>query len=69
MAKIAVRVAGQETTMSLGRAREAVANGTATYVRAPKAKKKATKKAAKKTDAKAVARTQNRSMRGRTATK
>lgn len=73
MAKIAVRDrSGVETTMSLSRAREAVAAGSVTYVKAPKAKKaaakKVAKKATKKTATKSVA-TRNRSMAGRARTK
>lgn len=73
MAKIAVRSPnGQESTMSLGRARDAVAAGLVEYVTAPKAKKaaKATRKtAAKKTARKAPAKKTTRTMRGRTVTK
>lgn len=77
MAKIAVRdlASGTQSSMSLSRAREAVAAGTVAYVKAPakkagkKVAKKATKKAAKKTTAKAVAGSRTRSMAGRTSTK
>jgi hypothetical protein len=69
MAKIAVRTPdGVESTMSLGRARDAVAAGRVQYVTAPKAKKPA-KKVAKKTARKAPAKKTTRTMRGRTVTK
>jgi hypothetical protein len=77
MAKIAVRnvLSGAETTMSLSRARDAVAAGQVAYVKAPKAKTKkavkktAAKKTARKSTDKSVSGTRTRTMAGRTRSK
>ena len=76
MAKVPVRTlrdfkglkAGTETSMSLGRSREAVANGDVELIGQAPAKKVA-KKAVKKTATKSIRGARNTSMRGKTKTK